>query len=313
MKILATVLTLLMLGTATANAQKRQEEPQSGERPLRIGSWSGTVELDAFTLKERIIVSSERNGAGLVLRCMGEKLSIGWINLTLFRGPFTTGDEAELSLRIGDDVIGPFRLTALSDRFMAADLSHAELSDVSAAKSEIGFRFSYQNVTTTGGLRAQRTPDLAARLKKSCPDVPPKRTQSPTPSTPKSNGVSVQPLGITPRIETNDPDLVSKEAAHKAYVALKSMCPEAGSWSFVQRLDITAGPDTSDDAKKRGVRSSVTVVASTSMDEQVFELLGGTQPIVSAEVSAWRFLCGDKAPEPDSDGNVAAPALAFLP
>ena len=118
---------------------------------------------------------------------------------------------------------------------------------------------------------------------------------------------------IKPHIETRDPSLVSEETAHRAYHALKAMCPEAGSWGFVQRVDIIAEPDTSDEARQRGARSSVRIYAVTSMDEHAFELTGGASPVVFAEPSAWRLLCGEKAPLADSKGNVTAPALSFLP
>jgi len=156
--VLATVLMI-----APAAAQRLQP----GEVRLTMGAWKGTVEVDAFTKKEKIIITNERRGTGLVMRCMSDGLSIGWF-AGVFADKYTVGDEGELRLRIGEDIVGPFELTALNDLFAVGPLKVDQLDRIAKAKTEIGYKIEMKGISATGGLGAARTAEVAARLKRSC-------------------------------------------------------------------------------------------------------------------------------------------------
>ena len=140
---------------------------QPGEVRLTIGSWKGSVEIDAFTRKERIILASGRPDGSLVLRCLNGDLSIGWL-AGGFIGKYDTGDDGELDLRIGEEILGPFKVTALNKFFVVAPLTIANLDKIAHAKKEIGYRIMVEGIGISGGIGAIKTADVAARLKRSC-------------------------------------------------------------------------------------------------------------------------------------------------
>jgi hypothetical protein len=162
--VAVTVLASALLATAPyAQAQRLQP----GEIRLTIGSWKGTAEVDAFTKKEKIIISTERRSSGVVLRCMDGQLSIGWFEGGLASG-FDADATGELSLRIDDDVVGPIAISAINKHFAAARLSQANLDRIAKATKEIGYKIMLNDRGSTGGLGALKTADVAARLKRSC-------------------------------------------------------------------------------------------------------------------------------------------------
>ena len=156
-----------LLASALVAPPAVAQKLQPGEVRLTMGSWYGTAEIDAFTKTEKLILSTMRNGSGMVLRCMDGELSIGWMAFAM-GGSFNEGDEGQLSLRVGEDVIGPIRLTALNKAFMAGDIDGTTLDRIAKAKREIGFQIAFEAKSATGGLGALKTPEVVARLKKSC-------------------------------------------------------------------------------------------------------------------------------------------------
>jgi hypothetical protein len=162
-RLLAVAALFSCLVITGADAQRLQP----GQVRLTIGSWKGTAEIDAFTRKERLILTSGRSDGDLLLRCLDGNLSIGWV-AGGFAGKYNAGDDGELNLRIGDEILGPFKVSALNKFLVVAPLTVATLDKIAKANKEIGYKIMVEGIGTTGGVGAIKTAEVAARLKRSC-------------------------------------------------------------------------------------------------------------------------------------------------